>query len=157
MDECLRELEAPDSVEIRVVDEMPVIRGNRIAMQQVFSNLISNAAKFMDKDPGLVEILCRSENSHWEFCVKDNGPGIEHRHLSRLTERFYRIDSGRDSRSGGTGLGLAIVKHALASPGGKRHIASKVGGGSTFSCLLPAEALCTETDMDTGTAAPEGK
>ena len=64
--------------------------------------------------------------------IKDQGDGIEPEHLSRLTERFYRVDKARSRQMGGTGLGLAIVKHILARHNGKMSIKSNVGKGSTF-------------------------
>ena len=70
--------------------------------------------------------------------VVDQGEGIAPEHISRLTERFYRIDKGRSRDKGGTGLGLAIVKHILMHHRGRLQIESTVGQGSTFSILLPA-------------------
>jgi two-component system phosphate regulon sensor histidine kinase PhoR len=73
--------------------------------------------------------------------VRDEGPGIAAEHLTRLTERFYRVDSGRSRDTGGTGLGLAIVKHALTRHGGHLEIESEVGRGSIFRAVFPAERL----------------
>ena len=72
--------------------------------------------------------------------VTDQGPGIAKEHLPRLTERFYRVESGRTRRLGGTGLGLAIVKHILRRHQGHLAITSEPGAGSTFSVLLPLAA-----------------
>ncbi|MNT47205.1 Phosphate regulon sensor protein PhoR [compost metagenome] len=66
--------------------------------------------------------------------MQDRGPGIEAKHLPRLTERFYRVDSSRASNTGGTGLGLAIVKHVLLRHRARLEIDSSLGQGSTFSC-----------------------
>ena len=71
------------------------------------------------------------------YCVSDNGPGIEARHLPRLSERFYRVDTGRSRESGGTGLGLAIVKHAVQRHGGSLEIDSTPGTGSVFQITFP--------------------
>jgi two-component system phosphate regulon sensor histidine kinase PhoR len=71
--------------------------------------------------------------------VQDTGEGIAAKHIPRLTERFYRVDAGRSRERGGTGLGLAIVKHALQKHGAKLHIESRVGEGSRFSCIFPAD------------------
>ena len=80
--------------------------------------------------------------------VTDQGPGIAAEHLPRLTERFYRVEGGRNRRQRGTGLGLAIVKHILRRHQGHLAIDSTPGAGSTFSVLLPtaaaAEAAVTE-------------
>jgi two-component system phosphate regulon sensor histidine kinase PhoR len=72
-----------------------------------------------------------------QIAVADEGPGIAPEHLSRLTERFYRVDSGRNGRQRGTGLGLAIVKHILRRHQGHLAIDSRPGAGSTFAVLLP--------------------
>src|SRR5690606_30007718 len=75
------------------------------------------------------------------FSVSDNGSGIEARHLPRLTERFYRVDSSRASSTGGTGLGLAIVKHVLLRHRAHLEIASQIGKGSTFTCHFPPQQV----------------
>jgi two-component system phosphate regulon sensor histidine kinase PhoR len=72
--------------------------------------------------------------------ITDQGPGIAPEHVPRLTERFYRVDSGRNRRLRGTGLGLAIVKHILRRHQGHLAVESRVGAGSTFAVLLPTVA-----------------
>ena len=69
--------------------------------------------------------------------MQDSGIGIEGKHLPRLTERFYRVDSSRASNTGGTGLGLAIVKHVLIRHRGRLDISSVLNHGSTFTCHFP--------------------
>ncbi|MGV2836290.1 ATP-binding protein, partial [Pseudomonas shirazensis] len=76
--------------------------------------------------------------------VQDSGMGIEAKHLPRLTERFYRVDSSRNSHTGGTGLGLAIVKHVLLRHRARLEISSVPGHGSTFTCHFAA------VEMDIG-------
>jgi two-component system phosphate regulon sensor histidine kinase PhoR len=70
--------------------------------------------------------------------VIDQGEGIPPEHLSRLTERFYRVDRGRSRQLGGTGLGLAIVKHILNRHNARLTIESRLGQGSRFAVYLPA-------------------
>ena len=72
------------------------------------------------------------------FAVSDDGIGIAPEHVARLTERFYRVDSGRSRATGGTGLGLAIVKHVLYQYDTTLQIESSEGKGSTFSAVFPA-------------------
>ena len=92
-----------------------------------------------------------------EIAVVDSGPGIARVHLSRLTERFYRVDGGRSRESGGTGLGLAIVKHVMQRHGGELDIESEPGKGSTFRLVLPpfrvrlASAGSSDEGADTAT------
>jgi two-component system phosphate regulon sensor histidine kinase PhoR len=73
-----------------------------------------------------------------EFSVRDSGLGIAPEHISRLTERFYRVDRSRSRETGGTGLGLAIVKHVAQRHGAELHIKSQPGQGSCFSIIFPA-------------------
>jgi two-component system phosphate regulon sensor histidine kinase PhoR len=81
------------------------------------------------------------EDGAGEFEVGDTGPGIAREHLARLTERFYRVDSGRSREAGGTGLGLAIVKHVMQRHGGEVRIESELGQGSSFRLVFPAARL----------------
>jgi two-component system phosphate regulon sensor histidine kinase PhoR len=74
-----------------------------------------------------------------ELLVEDQGPGIDAKHIPRLTERFYRVDKSRSQATGGTGLGLAIVKHVAVSHDAKLFIDSEVGRGSTFRLVFPSE------------------
>ena len=70
--------------------------------------------------------------------VRDQGVGIEPQHISRLTERFYRVDDARNRKMGGTGLGLAIVKSIVESSGGKLQIHSKPGEGTEVQLIFPS-------------------
>jgi two-component system phosphate regulon sensor histidine kinase PhoR len=76
-----------------------------------------------------------------EFSVTDTGPGIAAEHLSRLTERFYRVDRSRSRDTGGTGLGLAIVKHIANRHQAQLLIESTPGKGSTFMLRFPKERV----------------
>ena len=73
----------------------------------------------------------------YQVSVKDNGVGLNVEEIPRLTERFYRGDSNRNSNTGGTGLGLAIVKHSLTSIGGALTIKANIDGGAEFICSFP--------------------
>jgi two-component system phosphate regulon sensor histidine kinase PhoR len=76
-----------------------------------------------------------------EFSVQDTGIGIKQEHLSRLTERFYRVDKGRSRETQGTGLGLAIVKHVLVRHDARLRVESEPGKGSTFTIHFPETVL----------------
>jgi two-component system phosphate regulon sensor histidine kinase PhoR len=118
------------------------IRGNINELYSAISNLAINAAKYTQAG-GTIELSASNSAEGLKISVSDNGPGIEAHHIPRLTERFYRVDESRSTDTGGTGLGLAIVKHVLARHGGRLEIRSKVGQGSQFSCLLPADRVLT--------------
>jgi two-component system phosphate regulon sensor histidine kinase PhoR len=86
--------------------------------------------------------------------VHDTGPGVAAEHIPRLTERFYRVDRSRSRETGGTGLGLAIVKHVVQRHGGELRIDSIVGGGSTFTILLPAARARPASEAAANAARP---
>jgi len=117
------------------------LRGVAGELSSAFGNLITNAVRHTP--PGTrVDVAWRSGSGGGAcLSVRDNGPGIERRHLGRLTERFYRVDPGRSRERGGTGLGLSVVKHALGRNGGTLEIDSAPGQGSCFCCLFPAERV----------------
>jgi two-component system, OmpR family, phosphate regulon sensor histidine kinase PhoR len=85
--------------------------------------------------------------------VRDTGVGIAPEHIPRLTERFYRVDSGRSRDMGGSGLGLAIVKHALQRHQGMMTIDSREGVGSTFACHFPSSRIAARPEVDS--ASPD--
>jgi two-component system phosphate regulon sensor histidine kinase PhoR len=113
------------------------------AVMQVLGNLIENAIKYgqpKNGAPARVVIAAREVFDPYdavEFSVKDAGPGIASEHLSRIFERFYRVDKTRSRESGGTGLGLAIARHMVQSQGGAIRAESELGAGSTFLFTLP--------------------
>jgi len=114
------------------------IAGNITELQSALGNLMTNAVRYTP-DGGHIELSwSRRDDGTGLFQVQDNGPGIPREHLSRLTERFYRVDNGRSRESGGTGLGLAIVKHVIQRHGGEIHIESEVGKGSVFTLTVQA-------------------
>lgn len=106
-----------------------------------FSNLVSNAIRYTPEG-GLITIIWSvTPDGHGEFAVTDTGPGIAPEHLSRLTERFYRVDRSRSRDTGGTGLGLAIVKHIASRHQAQLLIESTPGRGSTFTMRFPKERV----------------
>lgn len=94
-----------------------IIEGNASLLYSLFRNLVDNSANYAGEG-AVIEVTALEHHSHWEFTFSDNGPGVAPEHLSRLFERFYRIDKGRSRALGGTGLGLAIVKNAVLLHGG---------------------------------------
>ena len=100
-------------------------------------NLITNSIKY-GKDNGTTQIRLSYLNDDVIIEVKDNGAGIEPKHLPRVFERFYRVDKGRSREQGGTGLGLAIVKHIIDAHQKSIKVESEVGSGTTFTFSLAA-------------------
>ena len=112
------------------------LKGSEAELRSAFSNLVFNAVKYTP-DEGEIHVRWWSDEQGAHLSVQDTGLGIEAKHLPRLTERFYRVDSSRASNTGGTGLGLAIVKHVLLRHRARLEIASQLGKGSTFTCNFP--------------------
>lgn len=121
-------------------DHQVRLKGSEAELRSAFSNLVFNAVKY-SPDESEIRIRWWADEQGGHFSVSDNGIGIEAKHLPRLTERFYRVDSSRASNTGGTGLGLAIVKHVLLRHRARLDIASVPGKGSTFTCQFPAQQL----------------
>ena len=123
----------------QAIDGSLLVRGDSDELTQVFWNLIENAIKYGRTGQTVnLRATAISEGSEIRVDVIDEGEGIDEQHLSRLTERFYRVDKGRSREMGGTGLGLAIVKHIVARHRGRLIISSVPEQGSTFSVVLPA-------------------
>lgn len=116
------------------------LRGNQREIYSAFSNLVLNAVQHT-QEHGIIRLHWYADRDGAHFAVTDNGEGIAHEHISRITERFYRVDKGRSRDKGGTGLGLAIVKHIMARHGGSLYIESQLGKGSTFRCDFPAHRI----------------
>lgn len=104
-------------------------------MKQLLINLLDNAIKYTEQ--GSIEIRCREQASMLVISIKDSGIGMEKEDLSRIFERFYRVDKSRSREKGGTGLGLSIVKHIVELYHGTIHVESKVGKGTLFEIQLP--------------------
>lgn len=117
------------------------LKGSEAELRSAFSNLVFNAVKYT-QDEGNIRIRWWSDEQGAHLSVQDSGIGIDTKHLPRLTERFYRVDSSRASNTGGTGLGLAIVKHVLLRHRGRLEISSVPGHGSTFTChFAPVQVI----------------
>jgi two-component system, OmpR family, phosphate regulon sensor histidine kinase PhoR len=115
-----------------------VVAGIESELLSAIGNLVQNAVRYTQSG-GRIEVTWRQmADGSGQLSVSDTGPGIAREHLSRLTERFYRVDGSRSRDTGGTGLGLAIVKHVIQRHGGELTIESEVGKGSTFRLAFPA-------------------
>jgi two-component system, OmpR family, phosphate regulon sensor histidine kinase PhoR len=119
------------------LDESVVLEGCPKELYSAFSNLMINATRYTPVD-GSIVLRWYQDDKGRHFSVEDTGQGIETYHLSRLTERFYRVDAGRSKEVGGTGLGLAIVQQVLKRHQAHLSIHSMVGQGSVFCCSFPS-------------------
>ena len=120
------------------IEQDAVILGDVNRLMQIFTNLINNAIAYSKEETTVT--LCISANEQYGiFEVKDEGIGIEKAEISRIFERFYRVDRARSRNSGGTGLGLSIVKHLIEAHHGKIQVASEIGKGTSIKVFLPLQ------------------
>jgi len=124
------------------------VQADRNKLGQVFTNLISNAISYGNQN-GTLLVSILDINDHYLLEFKDDGPGIENHHLSRLFERFYRVEKSRNRNEGGSGLGLAIAKHIIESHGQSIQVKSQVGIGTTF-------VITIEKSKNTGPVSSRG-
>jgi PAS domain S-box-containing protein len=118
-----------------VCQDLPVVRGNRIALVQLFQNLMSNAIKYANGSPPELRISAERQNDRWMFAVRDNGIGIGPAYHQRIFRLFQRLHS---KEYPGTGVGLTLCRRIVQAHGGKIWVESEVGMGSTFFFTLPA-------------------
>ncbi len=125
-------------VVIDIPADLPRVLADRQRLEQVFMNLLDNAAKFTPPG-GRIIVKAKWEKPYVRVEVIDNGVGIPAEHLSRVFERFYRVDKARSREAGGTGLGLAIVHQIVSAHQGKVEVESSPDYGSTFRIFLPCQ------------------
>ncbi len=123
------------SLRLTADSQLPIIKGDPFRLEQMLVNLIDNAIKYTEK--GQVEVGLKGEEGSLILQVSDSGIGIPLEDQSRIFERFYVVDKSRSRKLGGTGLGLSIVKHIVLLHGGKIHLESTPGVGTTFTIMLP--------------------
>ncbi len=147
---------------LEVAPDLPQVVADRDQILQVLHNLVSNALKYGHSGTPITVSAARDQagagrgEEMVRVAVRDEGDGIAPEHLPRLTERFYRIDTGRSRSMGGTGLGLAIVKHIVERHRGRLEIASRQGEGTVVSFVLPVHPPATRAlDQESGEGAPQ--
>ncbi len=118
----------PPHINLKIISNLPTIKADKTRMQQVFQNLISNAANYIDKEHGLIEIDYSETKTHYIFSVKDNGVGIAKEHH----EKIFKIFSSLSNFEKSTGIGLSIVKKVVDLYKGKVWLESEVNVGTTF-------------------------
>lgn len=123
------------TIDVEVPDGLAALADPE-GLERALLNLVENAVKY-GREGGRIVITGAAAETTVSIRVRDDGEGIEAKHLPRLFERFYRVDSGRSRQLGGAGLGLAIVKHLVESMDGTIAVESAVGKGTTFTVTLP--------------------
>ena len=118
------------------IESLPPCLGDASQINQVFSNILDNALKYLDESrPGMIHICAKIEDGQCIYCVEDNGMGIAPEHQRKIFEIFHRLEPDRKS---GEGLGLTIVRHVLDRHNGKVWVESEPGKGSKFFVSLPS-------------------
>jgi two-component system, OmpR family, phosphate regulon sensor histidine kinase PhoR len=123
-----------------VPESIPPVWGDRDRLSQIFVNILDNALKFTP-EAGSVTIAVENQADALVLSVTDTGSGIPREEISRLGERFYRVDKTRSRELGGTGLGLSIVKHLMMAHGGKMEIESQLGRGTKISLFFKIQEV----------------
>jgi two-component system phosphate regulon sensor histidine kinase PhoR len=118
-------------------EDVPRVRADPRALEQVLVNLVDNSIKYCPPGSRVVVRVEREGERRVRIAIEDTGPGIHEHDLPRIFERFYRVDAGRSRDMGGTGLGLSIVKHLVEAMGGNVGVDSRIGFGSKFWFTMP--------------------
>ncbi|UTW62254.1 HAMP domain-containing histidine kinase [bacterium SCSIO 12741] len=133
IDEISHSYESDGNIRIQLEETPPVLLFNRVALRQIFQNLIDNAIKFCDKSNCLITIGFEQHGEMLQFSVTDNGPGIDPQILEQVFQLFFKSDQeGKE----GSGIGLATVKKLVEEWGGKIWVDSEKGKGTTFFFTL---------------------
>ncbi|MEY8850065.1 ATP-binding protein [Psychroserpens sp. XS_ASV72] len=129
--DILSSLQIPNHITVSTMD-LPIVRGDRYRLQQLFQNLITNAITYNDKSKGVIEIGVKDKMDFWEFYISDNGKGIAAEYYDKIFKTFETLEN--DTKS--TGIGLAIVKKIVDLYGGDIWLTSEIGKGTSFFFTL---------------------
>jgi len=138
--------EAHHDIEIEIQSQARIL-GNWRELHSAFSNLIFNAVRYTAPD-GKITVRWYQDHQGGHLLVQDTGIGIDAQDIPRITERFYRVNTGRSRETDGTGLGLTIVKHVLIQHKAELSIESTLGKGSNFICHFPPSRISRPIDQD---------
>lgn len=135
LDDVLDFIAPPDAFTIDIPEQLPTLVTHRMALHQVFANLIGNAIKHHDRENGTIQITSEQTGDRIEFAVTDDGPGIEPQYHQKIFTIFQTLKARDEFES--TGIGLALVKKIVESEGGKIQVESTPGKGTTFRFTWP--------------------
>ncbi|MDO3695404.1 PAS domain S-box protein [Wenyingzhuangia sp. chi5] len=126
--ELLQVIYVPENIHVSVENNLPIILGDKVKLEQLFQNLLSNAVKFSNKEIGEIKVGCVDVGTHFQFSVSDNGMGIEKQYFDKIFKIFQSLHKRKDS----SGIGLSIVKKIVELHHGSIWLESKVGEGTIF-------------------------
>jgi two-component system phosphate regulon sensor histidine kinase PhoR len=135
-------------IDLELPDRVAPVRGDEDRLGQVLVNLLHNAVKF-SPDGGQILVGVREDEGNVRVWVSDPGIGVPRADLTRIFERFYKVDRARVRGRGGTGLGLSIARHVIESHGGRIWAESDEGSGSTFLFTIPLAPAANGTGQTT--------
>jgi signal transduction histidine kinase len=133
--DVIEALSPPAGVTVRIDGSLQHVRFNPVRFYQVLQNLIGNAIQHLGKLTGSVTVSCHDAGAMWQYCVRDDGAGIEERDLDRIFKMFVTLRPRDETAS--TGIGLTIVRRAVELHGGVVMVRSKPGFGSEFAFTAP--------------------
>lgn len=133
--EIIRLIEPPESIKISISNGLPVIKADKLKVHQVFQNLLDNAVKYNDKAEGQITVSCCELEGYWEFCIADNGPGIDKKYQDKVFQLFQTLQPKDQSNS--TGIGLSLIEKIVHNWGGAIHLESELGQGCRFIFTIP--------------------
>jgi PAS domain S-box-containing protein len=135
IDDLISNLSPPENFKFIIQENLPVLNMEKIALDQVFTNFLSNTIKYNSNPTPVVKVLCEERPLQYEFCVEDNGPGIDKEFHEKIFQIFQTLQARDKFES--TGVGLAIVKKIIEEKGGKVWVESELGNGSKFFFTIP--------------------
>jgi len=138
-------LSPPENIAISVDADLPVVHFEKTRIEQVFQNLLSNAIKYMDKNEGEIKVSKTEDDEYYQFCVADNGPGIDARHHEKIFQIFQTLNP-RDTFES-TGVGLTLIKKIIKMYNGDIWLESEIGKGAAFYFTIPKEKVDFENSV----------
>jgi signal transduction histidine kinase len=136
---------SPKHVDLKINSILPELHADRTRLNQVFSNLFSNAVRYSDKSNVIIQVSAARHGDDWLFSVKDNGPGIDPKYHDKVFVIFQTLQRRDDYES--TGVGLAIVKKIIEDQGGKVWVESMPGQGADFKFIWPSRRKSAENNL----------
>ena len=134
-------------IEIEWPEEARIAQADSLRMEQVYSNLLTNALRYGDSGDLVLSITAKRDENTIAIAIADNGPGIPFSAQPFVFDRFYRVHKDRSRDGGGTGLGLSIVKNIILAHGGTVSVESTPGQGATFHLRLPVSPTPLESTV----------